>query len=75
MYKEPKEIYPIQRTNNDNINCLLSFINQYKKNNALISIKSETPKFSTDNIENVFGGKNGKANESNSKTATITFMK
>ncbi|MDO5979974.1 hypothetical protein [Flavivirga spongiicola] len=74
LYKEPKEMYPIKSTNNDNINCFLSLTSQYKKNNTLITIKNETPRLSTDNKENVFGGKNGKANENSSKSATMTFM-
>jgi hypothetical protein len=38
-------------------------------------IKKETPKLSTDNTENVFGGKKGSVNENNSARATITLMK
>lgn len=68
-------MYPIESANNDNNNCFLILNNQYKKNSALINTKNETPRLSTDNKENVFGGKNGKAYENNSKSATITFIK
>lgn len=67
-------MYPIKSANNDNNNCFLSLNNQYRKNNTLINIKNETPRLSTDNKENVFGGKNGKANENKSKSATMTFI-
>ena len=67
-------MYPIQRTNNDKISCFLSFTNQYKKNSTLTNIKNETPKLSTDNIENVLGGKKDKIKENSNRTATMTFM-
>ena len=57
------------------MSCLLSFTNQYRKNNALIKTKKEVPKFITESTENVFGGKNREVYENNRTTATIPLMK
>jgi hypothetical protein len=74
LYKDPKEKYPIKRTDNDRMNSLFVFINQYKKKITFNIIRKETPKLRTESTENVLGGKKGKANENNNKTAIITLM-
>ncbi|MGA1225727.1 MAG: hypothetical protein ACO3VF_00455 [Tamlana sp.] len=42
---------------------------------AFTKIKNETPKLTTDKMEKVFGGKNGKIKERSNNIATTTLMK
>ena len=37
-------------------------------------MRNETPRFSTERTEKVFGGKYGKTKEKSNRTATTTFM-
>ena len=70
LYKDPKVKCPINKIIKDTKNCFFSLINQYTKKIRLVIIKKETPKLSTESIENVLGGKKGKVNDSSNKTAT-----
>ncbi|GAA4280919.1 hypothetical protein [Gaetbulibacter aestuarii] len=58
----------------DKNNSRFSNTNQYKKNNALIIMRIDTPKFKTDKKAKVLGGKYGKMKDRSKSNAKNTLI-